>query len=168
LAYLHERWLIHSSKPKEINPRLKDIAISMEDSLLICEQVPEDAFDFLVELFSQENTAGAEGLSHFIRFIFNDFYKLSYAQSEKLLELFVDNSHKYQDEVVQISIADLIARKYSNAVALSSFQKIADHDDENSKRFAYFGLDVLRIRANVDQSIRESAIVLQSKIELKK
>lgn len=168
MTYLHEKELIRSSVAKELNKRLKEIADSMEDGLLICDHFPEDAFDFLVEIFTHENTAGTAGVSHFVKFIFNDFYKFSDAQSERLLKVFEDNSSKYEDEVSLISIADLIARKYANTVAFDSFRRLTDRDDENSKRFAYFGLDVLRIRANVGQSVKDSAIALQAKIQLKK
>jgi len=85
-------------------------------------------------------------------------------QADKILQIFIENHQRYTDGLMRFSVADLISRKYPSEVSLKLFKGLACSDDENSRRFAYEGLDVLRIRSDVDDSIRTSVATMMQAI----
>ncbi|WP_124534914.1 hypothetical protein [Burkholderia cepacia] len=119
------------------------LARDLEDCTLEIEAISNEIFSLYVEIFSCPLLCAKSGVDEFARGIFNDFYKLSSEQRDRLLESFVVSAALYSDSTLRLAIGDLIARKYSSHDALGAFRRMWASGERYSRNVAQFGADVL-------------------------
>jgi hypothetical protein len=144
------------------------LSLEFEDQLLTVESIPDEAFDFLIEIFSNKEIAGGKGLTHFITAIYTDFEKFSGLQKSKLLDLFVEHHEKYSDELTRHSVADLIARRYPNEMALDCFFELISKGTPEGKHIVRVGTDILCRRLDASNPLYAAATTLRLKAQDKK
>jgi len=66
MDYGNKRKLIKLTPDGKLDRELKDLAEEFEGGLLVQELVPDDAFDFLVDIISGNVTANKKGASYLI------------------------------------------------------------------------------------------------------
>lgn len=149
---------------KGLDRRLFLLAEEIDEDWLLRRELPDGAFYFLAKLFVHPLTAGRRGLFHIVRLIYLEFHRFSEAQRQLLLAIWLAHRRKLQDPLARFAVADLIARQYPAERVLEEFSAIATRDDPVSRHFAFDGLDVLRIRHDVDPKVRLAAAVRQAAI----
>lgn len=157
---------IRSLPTEKLNREMKKLAEEVEDDLLLAEVMPDDALQLFVRIFSCELTTAQRSSGDFVRALYNDYHKLSQEQRGMILRVFVENHTKYRDQFMRFSVADLISRKYSSEEAIQTFSGCLNEGGDVSKRFAYEGLDVIRIRRDVEDSVKKRVRDIQEKIQL--
>ncbi|RQO33308.1 hypothetical protein DBR37_13940 [Herminiimonas sp. KBW02] len=81
----------------------------------------------------------------FIPALFSDFDKLSAAQQQSLLDIFIQHAPLYRSRILQFSVGDIIARKYSCDTAIRTFKKMWETKNLHARDIAIFGANVLSL-----------------------
>lgn len=151
-----------SAHPKGIVSKLAD---EFEDAFLEETTIPNAAFDFFVEVFTDERLRKLPGLSWFVGVFFTDFDKLSDGQRARLLELFSAGAAHYSDEMTQHAVGDFIARKYSPERAVSCFRAMMKTASAPAKQIALTGTDILMKRTPSSSPIYEEIDAIWSEAQ---
>lgn len=165
MNYLHAIEVIKHAPRAKVSYELKRLSSEMEEDWLLRQSISEEAFLFLIYIFSDETVTSSKELSKYVRVLFTDFEKITSEQAQKLLSVFIENSQRYLNELTCFSVADLIARKFSNSISMDAFRRVVNLKSQQSNRFAYFGLDVLRVRSEVGSEVEEMVVTMQKEIE---
>ena len=158
INYIELKQKMLKVEPHRLDRAFWNLSTEFEDSILIAETMPNDAFAFVVDVLTDDRLTKQKGLGHLVRTIYTDFEKLSPLQAGQLLRVFIDNHDCYLDELTRHGIADLIARKYPSEVAFSAFNEILNSKSERAKHIAFVGCDVLRMRRDSPESVKQTAI----------
>lgn len=125
---------------------MRDISLKIEEYMLDKNIFPDDCFNILISLFSDEGFCAASGADEFVWIVYNDFDKLSNIQSKILFDLFTKNFSKFTNKEFLHSVSDFIARKYHSEDTLKVFHNMSIKKDENSRYAALVGLEILKNR----------------------
>ena len=132
-----------STNDGKLRRTIVEIAALFDEQMLLCATAPDDAVEFLVELFSNQRVLGVGGLEHFLLEMSVDACKYTASQLGRILETLIANSVHVADELVRHSIGDFIARAYSPDIAFQSLNELSKLT-ARQVHIAFVGLDVLR------------------------
>lgn len=156
---------MHGVKPNKAGQSFWSSSLEFEDSILLARIMPEDAFVFLCDIFSDRDLSRKRGLDKFISVLFTDFDKMSKAQARIFLDVLVKHHSIYADKLTRHAIADFIARKYSVDECIGAFDKIIESRSAYSKHICFVGFDVLRARQDLPEAVRKMAVDRREQIE---
>ena len=168
MDYIELKEKMLNVEPHKLDRAFWNLATEFEDSILTASSMPEDAFIFVVEVLSDERLIKQKGLVHFIRAIYTDFEKFSSVQADQLLKVLIKNHDRYFDELTRHAIADLIARKYPNELAIRTFREMSKSNSLFAKHIAFVGCDILHMHRTSPETVKRSAIRIRDEINLDK
>lgn len=143
-----ELWLqIENADDKKLPRVISAVAEQYDEMMLEYRVIPEEGFDFLLQIFSCPRVLRTKGIEHFLLEINVDFVKYSPMQRAKLLEKLIEVCGTVSDELGRHSIGDFIARAYPEELAFQTFVALSEKG-VFERHVAFAGLDVLRMRAN--------------------
>lgn len=148
---------IASCAPGSNEAAFRKIADNYEDDLLEFEHFPDDYFEFVVRLLSEEKYYAKAGLWNFLLVLGTEKHKLLSWHYESLGELFVANYDKYGDEDLCLAICDFIARNYPTAQARKLFDRLSKIEDKKDETLRGFVADGLRILAAEEKRAHKNA-----------
>lgn len=144
---MFQEWLkkLDAATDRNMRRTIVELAALYDDFVLIYDTVPDEAFDFLVNIFSDERVLRAQGIEYFLIELNVDFCKYTQGQREKILAVLVQNIKLVSDNLGRHSIGDFVARAYPPEVAYGTFLSLAGRSNSET-HVAFVGLDVLRKR----------------------
>jgi hypothetical protein len=143
-----ELWLqIENADDKKLPRVISAVAAQYDEMMLECPVIPDEGFEFLLQIFSCQRVLKAKGIEHFLLEINVDFVKYNLVQRTQLLEKLIEVCGTVSDELGRHSIGDFIARAYPTELAFQTFVALSERG-ASERAVAFSGLDVLRMRAN--------------------
>jgi hypothetical protein len=124
-------------------------AEEFDEAVLGHSRIPQQVFDFLIEIISCPEVASSRGVEHFLLEVNVDFCKYTSDQQAALLETLLQNGGSFVDQLSRHSIGDFIARAYLPEVAFSALKKFSK-GGETEQQIAFSGFDVLRKRIDAN------------------
>jgi len=123
------------------------VADSFEDDLLEVDGLPEDYFNFVVQLFSEAEIYSKPGLWNFLLVLGTEKHKLHAGHYKALSKQIIENYEKYLDRDLCLAVCDFIARNYFFADAMEIFEQLALIESRKPTELQGFVNDGLRILA---------------------
>lgn len=124
---------------------MSDIAIALESLTLTSISISQEIFRLYTEVLTDEVLCEKPHTASFIPALFSDFDKLSAAQRDALLEIFIKHAPLYRSQILQFSVGDIIARKYPCDTAIQAFQRMWLSRKLYAKDIAQYGANVLSL-----------------------
>jgi len=146
---------LESASDKGLARAIKHAAEKYDELMLEHELVPDEGFDFLLQVLSSSRVAKARGIEHFLLEVNVDFCKYTADQQTRLLRSLIVNAGCFADELGRHSIGDLIARAYPAQVAFNALEGLAQ-GSPFEKHVAFVGLDVLAVQLPVESPLYKS------------
>ena len=97
----------------------------LEDALLSEDKFSEDHFEALSEVLQEEALFSKPGAWRVAMSVYHDRDKLTDQQLADLFATIVENYHRYRDEELCLTTADLIARAYPIDAAIEGLRQMA-------------------------------------------
>ena len=148
---------INGAGERDLARAVADAAGKYDESILMCDSVPDEAVEFLLALFANERVLHSRGIEHFLIEINVDRCKYSEPQLLRILAILLANAKRVNDRLGRHSVGDFIARAYPPEVAFEALLSLSKGTKEE-KEIALSGLDVMRMRQrkNCNGSINEN------------
>lgn len=124
----------------------------LEDALLSEERFSEGHFDALCEVLQDESLFSKPGAWRVPMSIYHDRDKLTEQQTADLFAAIVENYHRYQDEELCLTAADLIARAYPVDAAIEGLRQMASVEHQPCLSAVKVALNALACRLNAKDS----------------
>lgn len=143
---------------------MEKIALDFEEELLDKEIFPQNYFDFLIELFSDEKFCSASGADEFVWIFFNEYEKLNNEQSNVLFKQLTTDFTRFKNKQLLMSIVDFIVRKYSPASTISVFRNTIKKCNDIDHLAVLFGSQILAVNKKTSEKEKSEALSFIDKI----
>jgi hypothetical protein len=151
---LYENWRteIDHASSKELPSLVARIAEQYDESLLLKDVVPEDAFSFITYIFSEPKVLSSRGLERFLLDMNVDLFKYSKDMLDKFLATLMEQANNVVDPLALHSFGDFIARAYDPEVALDVHRRLIK-GTERERKVGFVVIDLLRRRVKATDPI---------------
>ena len=130
------------------------IADRYEDDLLDFDGFPDDYFEFIVQLLSDNKFYSKPGVWNFLLVLGTEFHKLKSHHYEKLAEVIIAHYQNYQNEDLCLAVCDFFARNYTLTEACLIFDRLEAIEKSKSINLHGFVADGRRIMLAEDERRR--------------
>lgn len=154
---------IKTAEKKKISRKIYNAAQTYDNFILGISIVPDEAVNFLVEIFSSKELFENKGIEHFLLEVNVDLLKYTIPHRLKILEVLSRNADNFAMELSRHSIGDFIARAYSCDVAYKTLLQLSE-GRKNEKHVAFVGVDILMRRLNKNSDIYPLVSLLWRKL----
>lgn len=132
---------------------IEEVCFDLECAQLEHEHWQQKVFDFFTGALKDKTICAANGSGCLVMTLYNDFDKLTKAQTATLLALFDENADEFGDEMLRHSVSDMIARKYEPVVAMKLFSDWKQRSSQNRLHMAQVGFEVLIMARKLDNKL---------------
>ena len=122
-------------------------ADNFEDDLLEFEDFPEQYFEFVLKLLSEEQFYAKPGLWNFLLALSTEKEKLTPKHYERLTNCMLSHYRAYTDEDLCLAVCDFIARNCAPGPAKKLLDRLKDIEQSKAEGLRGFANDGLRILA---------------------
>ena len=143
LAMENIRRALYEARGKGAGKILKTQASLYEDLTLAHELVPDECIDLIVEILSAKELSSKPGMEMFLVKTCSDMERLKESQRERLLSAVLAHYGEYDRVEFCWAICDLIARSYSQDVAIDLFRRVFPSATYQGKEGVALGLDII-------------------------
>lgn len=145
---------------------MSDIAITLESLTLTSVAIPHEIFRLYTEVLTDEVLCEKPHTASFIPALFSDFDKLSSAQRDVLLDIFIQHAPLYRSQILQFSVGDLIARKYPCDTAIQALQCMWLSKNPHSRAIAHYGANILSLTLPMAGDERSALLHLERAMKM--
>jgi len=123
----------------------QDVADSYEDDLLEFDEFPDEYFDFVLTLLSDNRFFSKAGVWNFLLVLGTESHRLCSNHYARLSDTIIDHFKDYDDEDLCLGVCDFVARNYSLADASMIFDRLEAIEKQKSESLHGFVADGRRI-----------------------